>query len=157
MKTCELAWNKMKGIWRLSWGSSCNCFKPRNINPSCRASTLRNWSKRLKATATGTPALLASSMTWIKAQLSLICWSLNIQYTTRPSSDGLDCSFKTLIHLGGCTDDDNLFVEEEMEAIDDEGIAAKRTGLLTCARSVGKCKCLDLDLDLDLDFLFLLF
>ena len=155
MKTCELAWNKMKGIWRLSWRSSCNCFKPRNINPSCRASALRNWSKRLNATATGTPTLLASSMTWIKAQLSLICWSLNIQYTTRPSSDGLDRSFKTLIHLGGCTDDDNLFVEEEMEAIDDEGIAVKRTGLLTCAKSVGKCKCLDLDLDLD--FLFLLF
>ena len=44
-----------------------------------------------------------------------------------------------------------------MEAIDDEGIAAKRMGLLTCAKSVGKCKCLDLDLDLDLDFLFLLF
>ena len=28
-----------------------------------------------------------------------------------------------------------------MEAIDDEGIVAKRTGLLTCARSVGKCRC----------------
>ena len=42
-----------------------------------------------------------------------------------------------------------------MEAIDDKGIAAKMTGLLTCARSVGKCGCFDLDLDLD--FLFLLF
>ena len=40
-----------------------------------------------------------------------------------------------------------------MEAIDDEGIVAKRTGLLTCAGSVGKCRCLDLDLD----FLFLPF
>ena len=52
-------------------------------------------------------------------------------------------------------DDDNLFIGEETEAIDDEGIVAKRTGLLTCAQSVGKCRCLDLDLDLD--FLFLLF
>ena len=38
-------------------------------------------------------------------------------------------------------DDDNLFIGEETEAIDDEGIVAKRTGLLTCARSVGKCRC----------------
>ena len=38
-------------------------------------------------------------------------------------------------------DDDNLFIGEETEAIDDEEIAAKRTGLLTCAGSVGKCKC----------------
>ena len=40
-----------------------------------------------------------------------------------------------------------------MEAIDDERIAAKRTGLLTCVGSVGNCRCLDLDLD----FLFFLF
>ena len=40
-----------------------------------------------------------------------------------------------------------------MEAIDDEGIATKRTGLLMCVGSVGKYRCLDLDLD----FLFLLF
>ena len=50
-------------------------------------------------------------------------------------------------------DDDNFFVGEEMEAIDDEGIAAKRTGLLTCVGSVGKCRCLDLDFN----FLFLFF
>ena len=48
-----------------------------------------------------------------------------------------------------------MFVEEEMEAIDDERIAAKRTGLLTCVGSVRNCRCLDLDLDLD--FLFFLF
>lgn len=109
-------------MWRVSSMSRWSCCNPLNINPNCLAFAPLNWSNRLKATATATFALFASSTAWINAQLSLSLWSLNIQYTTGPPRpvDGPNDSFKTLI-LPGCT-------------AAGDGIAMRRCDLMvTCA------------------------
>lgn len=116
-------------MFRWSWR------KPFNINPNCLALAPKNWSNKLNATATGTFSLLAWSMAWIKAQLSLSRWSLNIQYTTGPFCL-LDPSLRTRIRPGWT--EAGWLGDEDREAMEKQRV--KRAGnwrcLLTCAGSV---------------------
>lgn len=99
-------WNRKKGIFRYScWRRWWSIWRPLSINPSCLALAPKKESNKLKAMATGTLALLAWSTAWIKAQLSLNRWSLNIQYTTGPMSffwsfGSPDACFRTRIRPG---------------------------------------------------------
>lgn len=83
----SITWNKKKGIWRECCIRWHNWRKPLSMNPKWRDLAPRKVWKRLKTTATGTLALLASATAWIRAQLSVTRWSLNIQYTTGPKPD----------------------------------------------------------------------